>query len=306
VAATVVAGGVAADDAAAAIAIATDLRVRRFEDAEAFLAATGEFLTAREAEHNLLLGLAGTLIARPHIYPRPPYLAAVVRAQHVVGVGLRTPPFGVVLSEIDAALAAELLALDVGELYSELPFVLGPKEACRRFAEVWERASGQVGRMGKAQRVFRAERVTPPADVSGTMRRAEEDDRELLVSWLAAFQEEVGLGGPGRDPEEAADDYLSRGESGGIYLWEDGERVSVAGCGSPTPNGIRVGPVYTPPERRGRGYASALTAELTRTLLAGGRRFCFLFTDLANPTSNRIYERIGYEPVTDVDEYRFA
>jgi hypothetical protein len=89
-------------------------------------------------------------------------------------------------------------------------------------------------------------------------------------------------------------------------LWEDGEPVSLAAAGGPTPNGIRIGPVYTPPELRGRGYASALVAELTRVQLEGGRRFCFLFTDLANPTSNRIYQRVGYEPVTDVDQWSFA
>jgi len=82
--------------------------------------------------------------------------------------------------------------------------------------------------------------------------------------------------------------------------------VSIAGYGGPTPNGIRIGPVYTPPDLRGRGYASALTARLTQTLLDGGRRFCFLFTDLANPTSNSVYQRIGYRPVTDVDLWRFG
>ena len=285
--------------------MAPELRVQRFHRAEAFLEAAGDFLTAREAEHNLLLGIAGTLVARPHIYPQPPYLAAVMRGHEVVGVGLRTPPHGVVLSEVDEDVAVELLAADAAELYAELPSVFGPTEASRRFAELWERGSGQVARKGMAQRAFRAERVRPAAEVPGAMRRAGEMDRDLLVDWIAAFQTDVGQGPPGRPPEEAVDDYLTRGESGGIYLWEDGEPVSVAGCGSPTPSGIRVGPVYTPPERRGRGYASALTAELTATLLAGGRRFRFLFTDRANPTSNRIYQRIGYEPVTDVDEYRF-
>jgi uncharacterized protein len=285
---------------------ASQLRVHRFPDARAFLATAGEFLTAREAEHNLLLGIAGTLVARPHVYPRPPYLAAVVRGHEVVGVGLRTPPYGVVLSEVEEDVAVELLASDAAELYPELPSVFGPTDASRRFAELWERGSGQVARKAMAHRAFRAERVRPPAEVPGAMRRAGEMDRELLVDWIAAFQTDVGAGSLGRPPDEAVDDYLTRGESGGIYLWEDGEPVSVAGCGSPTPNGIRVGPVYTPPERRGRGYASALTAELTATLLADGRRFCFLFTDRANPTSNRIYQRIGYEPVTDLDEYRFS
>ena len=82
--------------------------------------------------------------------------------------------------------------------------------------------------------------------------------------------------------------------------------VSLAGFGSRTPNGIRVGPVYTPPERRGNGYASALVGRMTAALLEAGHRFCFLFTDLANPTSNGIYQRIGYEAVTDVDQYAFV
>jgi hypothetical protein len=81
--------------------------------------------------------------------------------------------------------------------------------------------------------------------------------------------------------------------------------VSVVGAGGETPNGIRIGPVYTPPEVRNRGYASALTAAASADQLARGRRFCFLFTDLANPTSNKIYQAIGYEPVCDMDQYRF-
>jgi predicted GNAT family acetyltransferase len=91
-----------------------------------------------------------------------------------------------------------------------------------------------------------------------------------------------------------------------MFLWEDGGRaVSMVGVSGETPNGIRVAPVYTPPELRGRGYASACVAAVTQAQFDRGRRFCFLFTDLANPTSNKIYQAIGYEPVCDVDEYRF-
>ena len=78
----------------------------------------------------------------------------------------------------------------------------------------------------------------------------------------------------------------------------------MAGVGSQTPNGVRIGPVYTPPEARNRGYASALVAAISQAQLDAGRRFCFLFTDLANPTSNHIYQMIGYEPVRDVDMWR--
>src|SRR3954464_11849290 len=92
----------------------------------------------------------------------------------------------------------------------------------------------------------------------------------------------------------------------GLLLWEDGQVATLGGFGGLTPNGIRIGPIYTPPDLRRRGYASALTAELTQMLLGRGRRFCFLYTDLANPTSNSIYHRIGYEPVSDVDMWSFG
>ena len=119
-------------------------------------------------------------------------------------------------------------------------------------------------------------------------------------------------GGPGRDQRRGDDRPPALVAVGRDPLWEDGgEPVSLAGWGGPTPNGIRIGPVYTPPELRGRGYATALTAELSQRLLdgrlfEGGRRFCFLYTDLANPTSNAIYERIGYRRVAESAEIVFG
>jgi uncharacterized protein len=111
---------------------------------------------------------------------------------------------------------------------------------------------------------------------------------------------------PTRDEAIGAADRWIAGRSRQLYVWEDGGRiVSMVGAGGETPNGIRIGPVYTPPECRGRGYATSLTAATSQDQLGRGRRFCFLFTDLANPTSNRIYQRIGYQPVCDVDQYRF-
>jgi predicted GNAT family acetyltransferase len=282
------------------------LNARRFAAAEEFLAEAGAYLGAREAEHNLLLGLAGVLIAKPNLYGSAPYFAAVERDGRVVAAALRTPPHNLVLSEVTDPAAIEALATDVAATFGELPGVLGPKEVSRRFAELWSQATGGTAERASAERIFRAESARAPAGVSGSMRRASAADRGLLVEWIAAFQHEAMRGRTHRSPDDAVEDYLTRGDEGGVYLWEDGTPVSLAGCGGPTPNGIRIGPVYTPPERRRRGYASALTAELTTLLLSSGRRFCFLFTDLANPTSNRIYQGIGYKSVTDVDEWRFS
>ncbi len=137
------------------------------------------------------------------------------------------------------------------------------------------------------------------------MRPADRSDRALLLEWVEAFATEVlhedASGDAGRH-ERSVDARLAGGDAG-FALWEaDGRPVSLVGFGGPTPNGIRIGPVYTPPEHRGHGYASALTAGVSAQQLAQGRRFCFLYTDLANPTSNAIYVRIGYERVCDSRE----
>ena len=102
------------------------------------------------------------------------------------------------------------------------------------------------------------------------------------------------------------DSRLTATNDAGMWLWEDGGRpVSVSGYGGATPNGIRIGPVYTPPELRGRGYATTLVSEQSRWLLSTGRTLCFLYTDLDNPTSNALYRRIGYRMVAESGEVRF-
>jgi predicted GNAT family acetyltransferase len=128
------------------------------------------------------------------------------------------------------------------------------------------------------------------------MRRAEAGERPLLERWLREFQREA-LPHEQHEPERLRRivDQRLHDPDGGFFLWEvGGEPVSFAGAGGRTPNGIRIGPVYTPAELRGRGYATTLVADLSRLFLERGLRFCFLYTDLANPTSNAIYERIGY------------
>jgi predicted GNAT family acetyltransferase len=280
------------------------MELRRHADATGFLEHAGDFLAAREAEHNLVLGLSSRLEHMPRLYGEPAYLAVIEDDGEVVAAALRTPPHNLVLSEIDRPGAVELFAADVRLAYDALPGVLGPKEQTRQFVAVWEEATGAKGRLEREQRAFRAESVDPPEGVAGNMRSYEDGDFDLAVRWMDAFVDEA-LGHP--EPETSAE-FVERRKhdpDGGLVVWEDGETVCMAGFGGRTPNGIRIGPVYTPPEHRRRGYGSALTAALTRQLLGEGRRFCFLFTDLANPTSNRIYQQIGYRPVTDIDLWVF-
>jgi predicted GNAT family acetyltransferase len=124
---------------------------------------------------------------------------------------------------------------------------------------------------------------------------------------MTAFTYEAlrGSDDPGRI-ERSVDARLGAEGVGGICLWvTDGQPVSLAGFGGPTPNGLRIGPVYTPPRQRRHGYGSAVTAAASQVALDHGKRFCFLYTDLANPTSNAIYMRLGYRPVCDSREIAF-
>jgi hypothetical protein len=282
------------------------LRLTRHDSADEFLAAAGDFLSAREAEHNLILGLGSRLQREPLMYGEPAYFAVVEDGDRVVGATMRTPPHNLILSEIDDEAALPLLLEDARSVFDSLPGVVGPKEWVARFAVLWQEATGAQARLGIAQRCFRCDHVVAPANVAGELRDYERRDREVAVGWMDAFVAEA-LHGPEPESSESFVDRRDEDPEGGIVLWEDGgEVVSMAGFGGRTPNGIRVGPVYTPPELRGRGYASALTAALTQRLLDQGRSFVFLFTDLANPTSNSIYQRIGYRAVSDFDFWSFS
>jgi uncharacterized protein len=273
------------------------LQLDRYTEVGSFLAATGAFLGAREAEHNLMLGIAGTLRDAPEVYDHgPPLLASVSAGGAIVAVALRTPPYNLVLSEVAHTVAVELLA--DGLSAEELPGVVGPPEAVQRFAERWTERTGDGWEVQLEERIFRLQRVIAPLPTTGAMRPAVPADRDLVVDWIVAFGEEALPEVDAARVAASVEDTLA-GIGRRIFLWEDGRPVSLAGSGGDTPNGIRIGPVYTPRALRGRGYASALTAAVSQAMLDEGRRFCFLYTDLANPTSNKIYQAIGYEPVTD-------
>jgi len=276
--------------------------LRRYDDVGAFLAAAETFLVAREAEHNLILGVTSNLRAAPEEFAGGPYLATVLANGRIVAAAMQTPPFHLVLSEIDHPGAITALADDL--IDRDLPGALGPVDHVRAFVDGRSSRGGPPARLTISERIFRLTEVRPPGPVRGRFRPAEPADRALVFDWFRAFISEALEPDDPADVAEMTDRWLA-GRGRTLYLWEDGDVVSLAGIGSATPHGVRVGPVYTPPDRRGRGYASALVAGISQAALDAGRTFCFLFTDLANPTSNHIYETIGYRPVRDVDMWRF-
>ena len=285
------------------------MKLTTFTSPDEFQRRVEPFLVQREAENNLILGILSGLTRGPGLYAEPPYLALVEDDAGAVGAAaLRTPPFNVVLSLIpDESARADALALlaeDLRRKYGELPGVTADSASGRVFAEEWRRLTGEPYRVAVAERIYQLDRVIPVSGVPGTLRQATLNDRDLLIAWLDAFQKEAMPGSP--ETAERLIDQLFTSSARRMYLWADGEPVAMAGTSGQTPNGARVGPVYTPPALRGRGYASACTAALSQLLLDEGRRFCFLYTDLSNPTSNKIYQAIGYRPVCNADMYTFG
>jgi len=280
------------------------MRVERAANVDAYLARAGDFLEAHEAENNLLFGICSQIRADPSQYESL-YLATVVHGDKVVGSAIRTAPWRLILAVMDHPGAVHRLVDDLAG--QELPGAVGPVDVADTFTESWSRATGAARRLNRSTRAFRLERVVPPRSAPGRLVRAGEEHRRVLREWWEAFHvEAIGPGGPGSDYDAAVDRAI-RGLGRTVYLWfDEGRPVSLAGVGGLTPNGIRVGPVYTPPDARGRGYASSLVAGVSQMQLDAGRTFVFLFTDLANPTANRIYQAIGYEPVIDFAEWDFA
>lgn len=278
-------------------------RVERLPDVHAFMDRVGDWLVSREAQHNLILGICGVLQSGGFAPAAPPQFAAVTGSDGVVGVAaIRTPPADLLLSVVSDPAAVDPLADALAG--DDLPGVMGPIGPTRRFAERWAAATGRRVVVRRMERVMALERVDPQPRASGELRRMTVAERTLIADWVRAFSAEA-LGESADDAEAFADRWLAGG-SRTMYLWWDGDRpVSMCGVGSPTPTGIRVAPVYTPPADRRRGYATSLVELATAEQLAAGRRTVFLFTDLANPTSNAIYERIGYRAVVDVEHLAF-
>jgi uncharacterized protein len=277
------------------------MRLRRHGDVNAFLVAADPLLGADEARHNLMYGICGTLLEAPGVYPEA-YFWTVDDGEPVAAL-LRTPPFNVAVAR---PLDPEALVFAAERLRAEgvdAPGVTGAVPEAETFARAWTDAP----RLRMAQGIYAAREVRVPPDVAGVMRIATFEDRDLLVDWILAFQEEaLPEDGPHFDVVAAVERRL-RSTIAGTAVWDlEGRVVSMCGFGSPTPHGTRIGPVYTPPELRGHGYGSAVTAAASKRLLDGDRDFCFLYTDLANPTSNKIYTQIGYEFVCESADYAFS
>jgi GNAT superfamily N-acetyltransferase len=286
-------------------------------DVAEFLGAAGPFLRADRVRNTVLLTVTETIRENPAIYhggpaaapPAAPAAAPVVDITHglplfgwwtaeatVRGAFLHTPPFPVLLTAVPPKAAASLAT----ETLAGRPLggVNGDPEAAEAFAAAWRDVTGGRVAEHRRNRLYRLAGLTWPDPLpDGAPRLADDGDMTLLTDWFGAFAREVNDFARDADPTAAVRERLSYR---GITVWEaDGKPVSLAGVTRQVAGMTRVGPVYTPPEHRGYGYASAVTAAASERARAAGADEVLLFTDLDNPVSNSIYQRIGYRPVED-------
>jgi ribosomal protein S18 acetylase RimI-like enzyme len=265
-------------------------------DLDTYLTEAGEFLRADPVENTVPLSVVETLRASGvDAFGEDPLFGWWRPDAGVRGALLQTGSFPLLLSAMpDHAAAA--LADELADRGADLPGVTGHPTAARAFAGVWERRTETAAEVRMRQRLFRLVRLEPPEPhPAGTPRVATAADRALVRDWFTAFQDEAEGGGPANPA--LIDDRIGYG---GVLLWEaEGRPVALAGRTRVVSGTARIGPVYTPPEHRRRGYGAAVTAALARAALAAGASQVVLFTDLANPTSNGIYQRIGFRPVSD-------
>jgi GNAT superfamily N-acetyltransferase len=292
------------------------MELRFYDDPAEFLHVAGGQLAEQPVLSTVMAGVASRIreqraagLAWPEEVPC--WFATFVDAGRVVATAMRTAPFGEYPAYLmpmsdDAAvlLARTLLGRDEPVLGAN-----GALPAVQVFCEEMAQGTGRRARVAQHTRLFELGELKEPAAAPGRLRPATLDELDIVTAWYDAFMvdadEQAGRA-PGASAHEAPtpEEMRRRIEGGRIFVWEvDGVPVHVTAATPPAYGVSRVGPVYTPAEHRGRGYASRAVYEVSAFLRDRGERAC-LFTDQANPTSNRIYEALGYEPLVDMANLR--
>ncbi|MGH7863855.1 MAG: GNAT family N-acetyltransferase [Candidatus Binataceae bacterium] len=272
------------------------MKVVSYSDGHAFWHDVATPLSARPVLSNVFIGVANRI--RKDL--RKDFIRAGVfdGSELVLGV-LRTPPHRLNLAHLgrgEAGVAALVRHLIDAE--AAIPGVVAEQALAETFANRWSATTGQrVARRpghGLTQNLYEVARVAAPTNVAGAMRPARGEERDLILRWEMAFAVDAGLPQVERELE-----YVTRFVDEGLtdntfFVWEAHDRpVATARLRPIGTIGARVAGVYTPDDRRGHGFASALTAALSQRVLAAGL-WCCLFADADNALTNRIYQRIGY------------
>ena len=274
------------------------------EHAEEFLAVAMHPLLRDEEKNNLILGIAMRVRDGRSYGDEAPLFLTVHVGDALVAAAIRTPPYPLILyCDAEHLDALHMIANHLIQIGHRIPGANGTVDTVSAFVETWTRQTGLAATLTLSLRIYSLTKVTSSAPVSGHVRWAQEDDVPTLAKWFLAFCEEAVPDDPPADPEKSVRRFM---DAGRLMVWDNNGLVSMVGSSRGTPNGSTISAVYTPFKHRGKGYASACVAALSQSLLDEGNRFCTLYTDLSNPSSNKIYQKIGYRPIVDCAMFTFG
>jgi len=277
------------------------LRFELTRDAEEFALRAEAFLAAR-IERNVIATVLINLRSGHPVGGHDPLFAYGIDARGELGAAvLRTPPWPLLVTEMDESDADALLDVWL-DADTSPPGVNGLAASSHAIAARWAARTGGRTRLKMGQAMHVLDQVTdPPRPAKGKLSDADPADRALLAGWTRAFIEEVRIPGADRAEEIVAAQLLR----GRLFVWFDERPVSLVATSPTVADVTRISTVYTPPELRRSGYASSAVAAVSRRALEAGAQRCALFTDLANPTSNKIYADVGYRRIADWEEHAF-
>lgn len=275
--------------------------VKRYKNSADFNRENSDFLLSNEAANNLLIGIGNGSKSQ---HEEDHLLSAVRKDGKSVLVAVMTPPYDILLTPVGNETGAiQVLIEYLAENEISVPGVLAENSTADKFRKFWSERCAKTSTLFREERVYEVRRCNQIDYADGKMRPGYVADIPIVTDMVFGFHEYIN---EPIDRSSAEKMTESRIRDNRIFVWDNNGVVSICQAARETPNGKVVNLVYTPPDHRRRGYATSLVHALTLQILDGGKDFCCLFTDLSNPTSNNIYQKIGYNPVLDLMHYRFA
>ncbi len=278
------------------------MKLKFYNSPAVFLEEQRPFFEKDQVVNHLMYGLSIRAAERPSNDEL--VLFATPADYYPKTVGFQSPGRHLILAA-ESGFSANYLPLAEGlhTIKEEITELVASVETALHFATAWAQVHQTAYTVSLRQLVYELRSIPSLTYPQGNFRKASMDDLDVIADWIYQFNREADIGDS--TPDQALMVAHRRIEVGELFVWETNEPVSLAGSARPTPKGVAVNAVYTPPEFRGRGYASACVASLSRRLLEKGFEFCTLFTDLDYPTSNKIYRQIGYRPVSEFRTIQF-
>jgi len=283
------------------------MEARFYEDINEFCDIAFPFLLKREVINGFFIDILHYLKKNIHKYEEEiPLLITLTEGEEVKLISQRTPPYPLTISYTDDMRNIERLVEELSKREEKLPGVYSFKKVAEKFTKLWCEKSSLNPLLIREEPIYKLEEVSKETLGDKQFSVATKKDQSIVLNWTREMMVEALADVTQEELDRNINIFrieFENDKSQIFILFDNNEPVSIARKMGNTLNGINL--VYTPPSLRRRGYATECVAKLSKLLLEEGNKYCFLETDLSNPASNSIYQKIGYRPVIDVDEYKF-